>query len=109
MAGVFHFYGNEQAMDGLRTGSYPDGSIIAEEMLEWISTANGGASEGQRRVVGVMVKDSQRYASTGGWGYGSFEDGSRADKLDAKSREACHQCHIARKDQGYVFTEYRER
>ena len=109
MAGVFHFYANNQAMDGLRTGSYPDGAIIAEEMLEWISTANGGAREGQRRVVGVMVKDSQRYASTGGWGYGSFDEGSRADKLDAKSREACHQCHIARKDQGYVFTEYLER
>ncbi|HLK62241.1 MAG TPA: cytochrome P460 family protein [Bryobacteraceae bacterium] len=109
MAGVFHFYANDQAMDGLRTGSYPDGAIIAEEMLEWISTANGGAKEGQRRVVGVMVKDSQRYGSTGGWGYGSFADGSRADKLDEKSREACHQCHIARKDQGYVFTEYRER
>jgi hypothetical protein len=108
-AGIFHFYGNEQAMDGLRTGTYPDGAIIAEEMLEWISNATGGGSEGQRRLVGVMVKDSLRYASTGGWGYGSFDEGSRTDNLDAKSREACHQCHIARKDQGYVFTEYRER
>jgi hypothetical protein len=109
MAGVFHFYANDKAMDGLRTGSYPDGAAIAEEMLEWDSTSNGGAKEGQRRVVGVMVKDQQRYSSTGGWGYGSFDDGSRADKLDVKQREACHQCHIARKDQGYVFTEYRER
>ena len=109
MAGVFHFYANAKAMDGLRTGSYPDGAIIAEEMLEWVSTANGGANEGQRRVIGVMVKDRQRYSSTGGWGYGSFDDGSRTDKLDATKREACHQCHVARKDQGYVFTEYRER
>jgi len=109
MAGVFHFYANDKAMEGLRTGSYPDGAIFAEEMLEWISTSGGAAREGQRRVVGVMVKDRQRYGSTDGWGYGNFDSGSRTDKLDAKKREACHQCHVARKDLGYVFTEYRER
>jgi hypothetical protein len=108
MAGIFHFYANSKAMEGLRTGSYPDGAIIAEEMLEWLS-AGTGAKEGQRRVIGVMVKDSQRYSSTAGWGYGNFDEGSRTDKLDAKQRETCHQCHVARKDQGYVFTEYRER
>ena len=108
VAGVFYFYANHKAMDGLRTGSYADGAIFAEEMLEWLSTANG-AKEGQRRIIGVMVKDSQRYNSTGGWGYGNFDDGSRTDTLDAGKREACHQCHVARKDQGYVFTEYRER
>jgi hypothetical protein len=109
MAGIFHFYANPKAMDGLRTGSYPDGAIIAEEMLEWVSTTNGSAKEGQRRVIGVMVKDSRRYSSTDGWGYGSFDDGSTTDKLDTAKREACHQCHVARKDQGYVFTEYRVR
>jgi hypothetical protein len=110
MAGIFHFYANDKAMQGLRTGSYADGAIFAEEMLEWISTSNGAAAkEGPRRVVGVMVKDSQRYQSTDGWGYGNFDSGSRVDMLNAKSREACHQCHIARKDEGYVFTEYHER
>ena len=107
-AGIFHFYANDKAMQGLHTGSYADGAVLAEEMLEWLSTPNG-AKEGERRLVGVMVKDSQRYSSTGGWGYGTFDGGSRTDVLDAKQREACHQCHLARKDQGYVFTEYKER
>jgi Cytochrome P460 len=109
IAGVFHFYANDKAMEGLHTGAYPDGAIIAEEMLEWLSTSTGSAKEGQRRVVGVMVKDGQRYSATGGWGYGSFDEGSRVDKLDAPARQACHDCHLARKEQGYVFTEYRER
>ena len=109
MAGLFHFYANDKAMEGLRTGSYPDGAIIAEEMLELLSTSNSGAKEGQRRLVGVMVKDSQKYGSTDGWGYGSFDNESRMDNLDAKKRQACHQCHIARKAQGYVFAEYHER
>lgn len=108
-AGIFHFYANDKAMNGLRTGSYPDGAIIAEEMLEWQGSSTGGGKEGARRIVGVMVKDGERYSSTGGWGYGSFAEGSKTDILDIKQRETCHQCHVARKDQGYVFTEYRER
>ena len=108
-AGIFYFYANDKAIEGLRTGSYPDGAILAEEMLEWLSPSGASAREGQRRLVGVMVKDSQRYSSTAGWGYGSFDDGSRLDKLDAKARETCHQCHVARKDQGYVFATYKER
>ena len=108
VAGMFHFYANDKAMQGLRTGAYPDGAVIAEEMLEWVSTPTA-AKEGQRRIVGVMVKDNQRYNSTGGWGYGSFDEGSTIDKLDEKMRQACHQCHVARKDQGYVFTQYHER
>jgi hypothetical protein len=103
-AGIFHFYANDKAMQGMRSGSYPDGAILAEEMLEWL-----GSKEGPRRIVGVMVKDSQRYASTQGWGYGNFDEGSRADTLDAKARQDCAQCHLARKDRGYVFTEYHER
>ncbi len=105
---MFHFYANDKAMVGLRTGSYPDGAILAEEMLEGLSTATS-AKEGPRRIVGVMVKDSRRYSSTGGWGYGTFDEGSRVDKLDAKMRQTCHQCHVARQAQGYVFTEYRDR
>ena len=104
VAGIFDFYANGKAMEGLRTGTYPDGAILAEEMLEWL-----GSKEGQRRLVGVMVKDSRRYASTGGWGYGTFDDGGRIDKLDAKARQECHQCHESRKDLGYVFAEYRPR
>jgi Cytochrome P460 len=107
-AGLFHFYANDKAIEGLRTGSYPDGAILAEEILEWLSISNG-AKEGARRIVGVMVKDSHRYSSTGGWGYGAFYDGRMVDKPDAKMRQNCHQCHVASKAQGYVFTEYRER
>ena len=72
-AGIFNFYANEKAMTGLRAGVYPDGAVIAEELLEILGSASGGGKEGERRLVGVMVKDSQRYASTGGWGFGSYD------------------------------------
>lgn len=108
-AGIFHFYANEKAMAGLKTGQYADGAIIAEEMLELLGSPSGGGQEGERRLVGVMVKDNQRYASTGGWGFGSYDGDSREDNLDSAAKKACFQCHIPKKDQGYVFTEYRER
>ena len=108
-AGIFHFYGNEKAMTGLRTGDYADGAVIAEELLEMRGSASGGGKEGERRLVGVMVKDTKRYASTGGWGFGSYDGDSRENQLDSAARDACFACHIPRKDHGFVFTEYRER
>ena len=108
-AGIFHFYANEKAATGLRTGNYADGAIIAEELLEMQGSPSGGGKEGQRRLVGVMVKDTNRYASTGGWGFGTFDGDGKEDQLDPPARTACFTCHIPRKDHGYVFTEYRER
>ena len=108
-AGIFYFYANDKAMNGLRTGSYEDGATIAEEMLEFLGNEKGAGKEGQRRMVGVMVRDSQRYGTTGGWGFATYEGGSRADNLDADGRNTCFQCHVPQKDHGYVFTEYHER
>ena len=107
--GIFYFYGNELAMKGLRTGSYADGAIIAEEMLEFRVGDKGNGGEGRRVLTAVMVKDSQRYAATGGWGFGNFTEGSKVNTLDAKAQQGCFQCHIPRKDSGYVFTKYEER
>ena len=108
-AGIFHFYANDKAMAGLRTGEYAAGAVIAEEMLEFLGSPSGGGKEGERRFVGVMVKDNQRYASTGGWGFGVFDGPTSENQLDGAAQKACFACHIPRKDHGFVFSEYRER
>jgi hypothetical protein len=108
-AGIFHFYGNAKGIKGLRTGTYSDGAIIAEELLELYGGPAGGGKEGPRRFVGVMVKDSQKYSETGGWGFGKYDSGSRINTLNGAAQGACFACHIPRKDQGYVFTEYQDR
>jgi len=109
-AGLMHFYANEKAMEGFRTGKFVDGSVIADEVLE-IHQADGAASgkEGPRRGVGVMVKDSAKFAATGGWGYGSFERDTKVDRMTTEQRTACYTCHVSKKARDYVFTEYRER
>jgi hypothetical protein len=86
-------------MKGLRTGTYADGAIIAEEMLEFRVGDKGGGDEGQRVLTAVMVKDSRRYAATDGWG--CFAGGSRSI-LWTPAQQTCHQC-LLRQDNGYVF------
>jgi hypothetical protein len=108
--GIFHFYANEKAMEGFRTGKFPDGAILADEVLETMQNESGNAaSEGSRRGVGVMVKDSKRYSATGGWGFAKYARDSQTDATTAQERKDCFQCHVPKKDRDYVFTEYRER
>ena len=50
-----------------------------------------------------MVKDSKKYAATGGWGYAHFNDGKSAEVALLKT---CFPCHAAIKERDYVFTRY---
>ncbi len=51
-----------------------------------------------------MVKDSRKYAATGGWGYAQFDkDGKPADQ---KKMATCYACHEPIKDRDYLFTKY---
>lgn len=104
--GIHHIYANAQAMQGYRSGGkFPDGAVIVFDLLE--ARSEGGALvEGQRKVVGVMVKDSRRYAQTGGWGFEGFKGDTRERVVtDAKSQ--CFDCHAAQKATDYVFSRYR--
>lgn len=105
--GIFHFYANDLALEGYRTGKFADGAIFADELLE-IKQKEEVGFDGPRRGVGVMVRDSQRFRDTGGWGFGAFDGDGRTQTLAADGQKACFACHAARKDHAYVFTEYHE-
>src|SRR6202050_2149337 len=53
--------------------------------------------------VQFMVKDSKKYASTGGWGFAQFDDGKPANEAVHKT---CFPCHEPGKDRDFVFTRY---
>lgn len=106
--GLHHIYANEKAMDGYRTGRFPDGSVIVFDLLE-TRESEGVTTEGPRLRIGVMVKESKRYAETGGWGYEGFKGDSQTDRrLNAESRIACFKCHEQQKDRDFVFSEFRK-
>ena len=109
--------GNDIAIKAFKEGKvpFPDGSIIAA--IHWTrvpsednNTVLAGPFPGaQSFVVGspvnvqFMVKDSKKYAATGGWGFADFKDGKPGDKA---LHETCFACHTPAKDRDYVFTRY---
>jgi hypothetical protein len=53
--------------------------------------------------VQFMLKDSKRYASSGGWGYAHFDEGKPASEA---LHQTCHPCHQAAQERDFVFTRY---
>jgi hypothetical protein len=53
--------------------------------------------------VQFMVKDSIKYAATGGWGFAQFTDGKPAGEALLRT---CFACHVPAKSRDYVFTHY---
>jgi len=105
--------GNEIAIKAYREGKlpFPDGTIIAA--LHYKNTPsdenNKVFGQAQSFVPGAptniqfMVKDSTKYAATGGWGFATFVDGKPAEPA---SMESCFPCHEKAKATDLVFTRY---
>jgi hypothetical protein len=105
--GIHHFYANERAVEGYRSGVFPDGAILIDDLLT--AAESGGVTKtGPRRQSSVMVRDARLYADTGGWGYEVFDKDGRAGTLTPEGRAACHACHTKAKAKGFVFTELTE-
>jgi len=105
--------GNDVAIRAYREGKlpFPDGTIIARLAWNYVPSAENNKVFGrdQSFVAGpptnvqFMVKDSIKYASTGGWGFAQFKDG----KPDASAAlKTCFPCHEPVKARDFVFTQY---
>jgi hypothetical protein len=100
--------GNDIVMKAYRakTLPFPDGSMIAK--LAWkrepMKEFAGAWMPGVAPRIEFMVKDSKKYAATGGWGFGRFIDGKPADEAAHKSCFPCHQANV--KDHDFVFTRF---
>jgi hypothetical protein len=105
--GIHHVYANTEAMAGYRTRTFPEKSVIVFEWLEW-REKDGKVLEGPRRQVDVMVKDAQRYASTGGWGFQRFIKDSKTEVASSPTSQQCFSCHDQLKEDGLVIGKYRE-
>ena len=111
--------GNDIAIKAFRDGTrpFPDGAIIAA--LHWSEVSSDANNKvlaegfpgaglqsfvpGGALNVQFMVKDSKKYAASGGWGYADFTNGKPGNEALHK---ACFGCHEPAKDRDYVFTSY---
>ena len=100
--------GNATATAAYRAGTlpFPDGTVLVK--LAWTRRSSpefGPATvPGAATTVQVMVKDSQRYAATGGWGFGRFVAGKPVDEAQHRTCFGCHQARVQGHDD--VFTRY---
>ena len=105
--------GNDAAIKAYREGKlpYPDGAIIAALHYGHVASEENNKVFGQAQSfvagsptnVQFMVKDSTKYAATGGWGFATFIDGKPAA---AASMKSCFPCHNQAKASDLVFTHY---
>ncbi|ACF02340.1 putative cytochrome P460 [Rhodopseudomonas palustris TIE-1] len=100
--------GNPIAQEAYAKGQlpFPDGTVLVK--LAWKRTPSGefesASVPGAATTVQVMVKDSRKFAGTGGWGFGRFVQGRPTDEAEHQTCFACHQARVAGHD--YVFTRY---
>ncbi len=85
---------------------FPDGTVLVK--LAWKRQQLGEFASatvpGDPTTVQVMVKDSKRYAASGGWGFGRFVNGKPVDRAQHETCLSCHQQNV--KDHDIVFTRY---
>jgi len=111
--------GNDIAIKAFREGTlpFPDGTIIVA--LHWNEVSSNADNKvlaegfpgaglessfaGAAVNVQFMVKDSKKYAASGGWGFADFKNGKPGDEA---LHEKCFPCHQPAKDRDYVFTHY---
>jgi hypothetical protein len=105
--------GNDAAIKAYREEKlpFPDGSVIARLAWNYVPSEENNKVFGrdQSFVAGsatnvqFMVKDSQKYAATGGWGFAQFKDGKPDPSAALKT---CFPCHEPVKARDFVFTHY---
>lgn len=99
------------------TGEFPEGTIMFKE-LQLVTEAqypDGSRDESSGRGyfpgalngADVTVKDSVRYADTGGWGFYNFNHGEpKLAQAPVKSNGECAFCHTANAQKDMVFTQF---
>jgi hypothetical protein len=115
-------FGNDIAIKAYqeRKLPFPDGAIIvAQHWTKMSSPENDKVLALAPMVAGLdnpksfipgsrvnaqfMIKDSKRYADSGGWGFADFKGGKPGDEALHKT---CFPCHLPAKATDYVFTQY---
>ena len=102
--------GNDKAINAARSGNtnpWPDGSILGK--MVWKDDAHEkwekATIPGKFVHAEFMIKDSNEYAETGGWGFARWKGLEQTPHgEDASFVIECFNCHMPVKDNDYVFT-----
>jgi hypothetical protein len=100
--------GNDIAVKAYHDGTlpFPDGAVLVKLAWKHVPSKEFAPAyvPGAATTVQVMVKNSKKYAASGGWGFGRFINGKPADLAQHQSCLGCHKANV--KDHDLVFTRY---
>lgn len=99
------------------TGEFPEGTIFFKELQLTLPAQNDDGSRtepsgrgyfpGALNGADVTVKDTERYADTGGWGYYNFNHSEpKAATAALQPRSECSYCHEAGAKKDDVWTQF---
>lgn len=109
--------GNDVAIDAYRQGKlpFPEGAVVGRIAWSFVPSDENNKTFGREQsfVAGsptdfylqFMVKDSKKYAATGGWGYSSFDKDGKPT-TDEAVMKSCYTCHKAIEGRDFIFTKY---
>ncbi|MFQ5692225.1 MAG: cytochrome P460 family protein [Nitrospinota bacterium] len=112
--GIRHIYVNDKGREAALSGAkaFPDGSAVILVFYDIVNLQlphpKGGKSPkmvmGKRTKLDLMVKNSARYAETGGWNYARFALPGEKFQAKVPYKKACFGCHSRVKSLDFVFT-----
>jgi hypothetical protein len=104
--GLHHIYVNDIGLPRLLKGGstpYPDGTMFVDDVRD-VSLVDGAFLQGGRKAIPVMLKDSKKYAATGGWGFQAWAGGDPKKPLVTDAVKGCFGCHAPQRTNDYTFS-----
>ena len=106
LGGMHNVHVNSAGEAALKNGGpYPDETVFVTDLHDF-TVSDGTYAEGALKGLAVMVKDSKKYASTGGWGFQFWIGGDPTKPVVTDATKQCFECHQPKKDQDYVYSTY---
>jgi Cytochrome P460 len=106
LGGMHNVYINSAGEAALKKGGpYPDKTMFVTDLHDF-TVSDGSYVEGAQKGLAVMVKDSKKFASTGGWGFQFFAGGDAKKPAVTDPTKQCFECHQPKKDGDYVYSTY---
>lgn len=102
-------FGNDVAIKAIKDNKinpWPNGTIFAKVAWDKLSDEEGNIRTGAFKQVEYMIKDSEKYKSTAGWGFARF----KTPKLEPYGKTVlftreCVSCHKPMEANDFVFTQ----
>ena len=106
LGGMHNVHVNSAGEAALKNGGpYPNGTKFVIDLHDF-AVVDGAYVEGGVKGLALMEKDSNKYASTGGWGFQFWAGGDPTKPIVTDAAKQCFECHQPKKAQDYVYSTY---